>query len=179
MELDIRNLFKDEDASNKKLPEAHRNEFLEKLKASKNQTTKRTDYAFIYKIAAALVLFVAIGFVVYQQVNKSNVEVVETITIEAQIKNIETQYLASIDAEWQNFIALTEDENLVKRYQKKLNDLDKDYREMSTKFNSDSNNILLIEALVENLQTRLQFLKDIQAHIKILNQNNESHETVI
>jgi CHASE3 domain sensor protein len=178
MEQDIRNLFKDEDETNNKLPASHRDGFLEKLKASA-KVPKQTNYAFIYKMAAALVLFVSIGFVVYQQANKNNIEVVKTETIEAQLKNIEMQYLVSIDAEWKNFIALAKDKNLVKRYQQRLNGLDQNYQEMSVRFNDDNNNISLIEALVKNLQTRLQLLKDIQEHIKILNQETKHYETII
>jgi hypothetical protein len=179
MQKDIRNLFKDEDVSGKKLPESHRNEFLEQLKASKPEKEKTTNYKLVYKIAVMLALFFAIGFVVFNQFKKEAIEMVETSTIEQQMERIEQQYLANIETEWQNFLALAKDENLIKRYKKRLNNLDKDYQEISKDFKNDTNNILVIEALVENLQTRLQILKDIQDHIKILNQKNEQHENTI
>ena len=67
----------------------------------------------------------------------------------------------------------------MERFKVRLNELDKDYQEISSQFNQDSNNIAVIESLVENLQTRLKLLKDIQEHIKILNQNNEQNEKSI
>jgi len=179
MEQDIRNLFKDEDASGKKLPKFHREEFLEKLKTSKSGIQKSNSYKLIYKIAAMLALFFAIGFIVSNQFTKKNTQVVETLTIELQVEKIEQQYLANIETEWQSFLALAKDEKLVRRFKKRLNELDKDYKELSENFKSDTNNILVIEALVENLQTRLQLLKDIQKHIKILNQKNEHYENTI
>ncbi len=175
MQKDIRNLFKDEDISGKKLPKSHRNEFLEKLKTSQKKK-KKTNYKLIYKIAAMMVLFFAIGFVVFNQFKKENNEVVEILTIERQIEEIEQQYLANIETEWQSFLALAKDEKLIERFKKRLNELDKDYKELSENFKSDTNNIIVIEALVENLQTRLQLLKDIQAHITLLNQENEQYE---
>ena len=178
MQKDIRNLFKDDDDSFKKLPKSHRTEFLEKLKASKTASTKRFNYNIIYKTAAMLAIFFVIGFVVFNQFSKESNYVVEESAIELQIKDIEQQYLASIEIEWQSFLSITKDEYLIKRFEKRLNDLDKDYQEISVEFKKDTNNISVIEALVENLQTRLQLLKDIQEHIKILNQENK-HETTI
>ena len=79
--------------------------------------------------------------------------------------------------EWQNFLELAKDENLIQRYKSKLEDLDTDYRLISEQFKHDTNNILVIQDLVNNLQTRLQLLKDIQQHIILLNQKNEQHES--
>ena len=99
--------------------------------------------------------------------------------IVAQIEAVEAKYLEDIEEEWENFVAIADDAILVERFRKKLNALDADYHDISIQFKQDSNNILVIESLVENLQTRLQLLKDIQNHIKILNQINEQHENTI
>ena len=69
--------------------------------------------------------------------------------------------------------------NVIYDFKEKLTDLDNDYQEISRSFKNDSNNILVIESLVENLQTRLQLLKDIQVHINILNQKTEQNENTI
>jgi CHASE3 domain sensor protein len=174
MKQDIRDLFKNEDEENlKQLPDNHRAEFLEKLK--KPEESKRKTFVWL-SIAAVLLIAFTIGFNVFN----SDIEEDNTATpIIAQIETIEAEYLANIETEWQSFIALANDENLVKRFRKKLDELDEDYKEISIEFKEDSNNIMVIEALVDNLQTRLQILKDIQKHIKILNQTNEHHENTI
>ncbi|NRD20628.1 hypothetical protein HNV08_11260 [Winogradskyella eckloniae] len=169
MKRDIRHIFKDEEDDLKPIPKNHRAEFLTKLRKPKSQ--KQNPLVWL-GVAAALVIALTIGFNVFNSDALEN----NTTPIVAQVENIEAEYLASIEAEWQSFIALTEDEKLVKRFRKKLDELDMDYQEISKQFKNDSNNILVIEALVDNLQTRLQILKDIQKHIKILNQNNEHHE---
>jgi archaellum component FlaC len=97
----------------------------------------------------------------------------------AQIEAVEAEYLKDIEKEWENFIAIAEDEILVERFKKKLNKLDKDYQEISAQFKNYSNDIMVVESLIDNLQTRLQILKDIQEHIKILNQNNGHYEKSI
>ncbi|MCK5402072.1 MAG: hypothetical protein KAJ28_10610 [Flavobacteriaceae bacterium] len=172
---DIRNLFNDDDVSKMKLPESHRDEFLEKLKASKIEEQKAPNYRLVYKIAAMFTLFFALGIIVFNQFNQEDIE---ASTIELQIKTIEQKYLVNIETEWQSFLVVATGENLIKRFEKRLNELDHDYQEISKDFKNDTSNIVIIEALVENLQTRLQLLKDIQEHIKILNQENE-HETTL
>jgi uncharacterized membrane-anchored protein YhcB (DUF1043 family) len=163
MKRDIRDLFKEDDTAEKQLSANHRIEFLEKLK----DETKPKQSLFLWlKIAAVLVVGLLIGFTMF------NTETIEKPSpIIAQVEAVEAEYLKNIDAEWQSFIAVANDEKLVKRFERKLNDLDEDYKEIAFEFKENSNNILVVEALVDNLQTRLQILKDIQEHIKILNQD--------
>lgn len=170
MKRDIRNLFKDDEEEHlKQLPDNHRAEFMTQLK--KQSKPKRKPFVWL-SVAAILLIALTVGFNVFN----ADIDTNKPEPIIAQVENIEAEYLANIETEWQNFIALTEDEKLVKRFRKKLDELDSDYQEISIQFQNDSNNILVIEALVDNLQTRLQILKDIQKHIKILNQNNEQYE---
>lgn len=176
MKRDIRELFKTEDEVVKnKLPQNHRQEFLDKLKSNAPNKSKKTNHLNWLKIAAVLVLLLTVGFGIF---NTKNTEERPSPLI-AQIESVEKEYLENIHAEWQKFIKLTDDENLVKRYEKRLTSLDNDYQEISNSFKNDPNNILVVESLITNLQTRLQLLKDIQEHIKILNQKNEHNENTI
>jgi len=170
MKRDIRDLFREEETL-KTLPNNHEVEFLEKLKAS----NKKKNKPFIWmKIAAILVIGLMIGYTI---INRDPIEEISPMT--AQIEAVEAKYLEDIEKEWQNFVAIADDEILITRFKKRLDELDKDYQEISTQFKNDSNNIAVVESLVENLQTRLQILKDIQEHIKILNQKNEHYESII
>ncbi|MGJ8550846.1 hypothetical protein [Winogradskyella wichelsiae] len=173
MKQDIRNLFNEEDDL-KTLPENHRIEFVEKLK--KQSKPKQNPYAWL-SAAAILIIALTIGFNAMEM--KSKPELKQTSPIIAQVEAVEAEYLANIETEWQSFIAIADDAVLVERFRKNLEDLDNDYQDISLQFKEDSNNILVIEALVENLQTRLQILKDIQNHIKILNQANKQYEKSI
>ena len=171
MKQDIRDLFKEE-SDLKSLPENHRVEFLEKLQ---EQPMKKIASFSWLKIVAVLLVALTVGFSLFY--DRSEKEEVSPII--AQIEAVEAEYLADIETEWQSFLAIAEDEVLVERFRKKLDDLDKDYQDISIEFKDDPNNIMVIETLVDNLQTRLQILKDIQKHIKILNQNNEQYENTI
>ncbi|MBL86562.1 MAG: hypothetical protein CMO82_07890 [Winogradskyella sp.] len=170
MKQDIRNLFKEEEDL-KTLPDNHRAEFLDKLNKQKQSKNKR--YTWIGAVAVVVVAL-TIGFALFTKQPTENIS-----PFIAQVEAVEAEYLEEIKTEWQNFIALADDEVLVARFKKKLDELDNDYKIISKQFKSDANNIQVVEALVENLQTRLQILKDIQEHIKILNQKNEQYEQSI
>jgi len=170
MKQDIRDLFKQEDDL-EVLPENHRAEFLEKLKKQPNE---ESSIPWV-KIAAVVLIVLTVGVSVLY----NTTEVEEVSPIIAQIEAVEAEYLEDIKAEWESFIALAEDDVLVERFRKKLDELDLDYQEISIQFKNGPNNIMVVEGLIDNLQTRLQILKDIQEHIKILNQNNENHEKSI
>lgn len=177
MKQDIRGLFKKDDASGAQLPDNHREEFYDKLKASQSIGESKLNTSYVLKVAAIVILGLAFTLVMYNSKENVSDQIVEESSIEIQIDGIEKQYLASIDEEWQNFISIANDDKLVKRYKEKLDDLDNDYSEISSQFKADNNNIIVIEALVDNLKTRLQLLKDIQEHIKLLNQKTEVYET--
>jgi hypothetical protein len=171
MKQDIRDLFK-EDNTMKVLPENHREEFLSKLQS---QAKRKSPVFFWMGVAAVAILVIVLGF----NLNNKTVPTESTSPVLAQIEAVEAKYLKDIEKEWQSFVALANDERLVERFKVRLDELDKDYQEISSEFTQNSNNIAVIEALVENLQTRLRLLKDIQEHIKILNQNNEQNEKSI
>ncbi|WP_282043053.1 hypothetical protein [Winogradskyella flava] len=170
MKKDIRDLF-EEDNDLKTLPDGHRAEFLDKLQ---KQPKKKSNGFFWLGIAAVTIIALTVGFSIFYS------EPVEEISpMIAQIEAVEAEYLADIETEWENFIAIADDEILISRFKRRLEELDNDYQDIAVLFKNDSNNIAVVESLIENLQTRLQLLKDIQEHIKILNQNNEQHENTI
>ena len=167
MKQDIRNLFKEEEDL-KTLPDNHRAEFLDKLNKQKQSKNKR--YTWIGAVAVVVVAL-TIGFALFTKQPTENIS-----PFIAQVEAVEAEYLEEIKTEWQNFIALADDEVLVARFKKKLDELDADYKNISIQFRANPNNIEIVELLIDNLQTRSQILKDIQEHIKILNQNNEQYE---
>jgi len=175
MEQDIRDLFKTDDFSKKKLPKAHRSEFLDKLKATKVKNKNRVSKYKLLKIAAIVLVLVSVGYFSITPFGITSGTTEET-ALQLQIKTVEAQYLKHIEREWGNFLQITNDDTLVTRYKQKLKSLDDDYKDISEQFQENANDIVIVEALVENLKRRLQLLKDIQEHIKILNQENDSYE---
>ncbi len=171
MKRDIRALFK-EDEFEKKLPENHRVEFLEKLN-SVSEKKKIIPKKIIGLVASVTILIAVYLFFPRYEKEQENQQLL------FQVQQIETEYLKKIDREWNNFLELTDDKRLVKKYDENLQRLSNSYKELSQKFNKNPNDIDVLEALISNLQKRLQALKDIQAHIKSLQQKKVIYETIV
>jgi hypothetical protein len=171
MKHDIRKLFnEDDDMQIQSLPSNHRNEFLMKLKSRQNHKKQ----FFYVKIAAALIISTTVSFGVYHilPINNHNGN---NLT---HLDSIEKEYQNNINTEWNNFLKVTNDSILIKRYEQKLKELESDYSSLSHDLKSNPKNLLIIEDLINNLQNRLQLLQDIQAHIQTLN-NNDNYEITL
>ncbi|WP_442264663.1 CHASE3 domain-containing protein [Tenacibaculum sp. ZS6-P6] len=171
MKRDIRELFK-EDELEKELPENHRIEFLEKLKVT-NEKRKFPFKKIIGFVASLVVLISVYLFLPKNKIDEKNQQLL------LHVQQIETEYLKNINTEWNNFLELTNDEKLIEKYDEKLKELSADYKVLSSKLNENPNDINVLEALISNLQKRLQTLKDIQEHIKSLKQKKVTYETIV
>lgn len=173
MKRDIRKLFEKDDFKREKLPVNHREEFIQKLRKTKIKKSKKKRTSSYWNAAASIVLVLSIGYFV---LNTDNNTPNKPSELELQVQQIEKDYLKQINDEWHNFIKITKDQKLIDRYKEKLDNLDNNYKELSKTFKESPNNINVLEDLISNLQTRLQLLKDIQNHIKILNQEKRQYE---
>lgn len=173
MKQDIRKLFEKENLnSSQELPSGHRKEFQQKLRSSRQ---KKYAFSFLPKIAVMALVIMGTALGIYKfQTQKAYSE-----TSISQIDLIEKQYLKSIESEWQEFISVTNDSTLIRRLDSKLKDLDKDYNKLSKQLKSNPENTTIIQSLIDNLQTRLELLEDIQIHIRILNSKPQDHESIL
>lgn len=172
MKQDIRTLFEDIDSSETELPKNHREEFITKL--NKQQKSK---FSFIKTIAAASIIFLLGTTFYFFNFNKKQTPKTNSLLVE--VKQIEKEYLQNINTEWNHFLTLTNDKKLITKYKTRLDNLSNEYLKISASFSKNPNNITTLEKLIKNLKYRLQILKDIKNHINLLNQKNETYETII
>ncbi|CAM1345380.1 hypothetical protein [Tenacibaculum amylolyticum] len=172
MKRDIRELFK-ENSPKKKMPIRHRELFEQKL------TKAPRKKILIYKIKniAVILAFICIGAKLLF-INDSSITSSKEAPIIHQVHQIEAQYLKSIDEEWEKLLQITDDQYLIVKYEKRLDKLSNEYQNLSQRFKKESNNINLLEELINNLQIRLETLKSIQNHIKNLNKKEIAYETI-
>lgn len=171
MEHKIRDLFKNDEISTIEIPKNHREQFLEKLIKQNNKrksNLKRKRYA----IVASVVILISIT-ISFLQFNGE-----EKLPITTQIAEIEKEYLINIEKEWQNFVDVAKDSVLINKYEEKLHDFDTEYQKITSQLKENPNSIYVLESLIENLQRRLELIKNIKEHIKELNQKNTSNETI-
>lgn len=172
MEHDIRDLFKNKEYSLKKLPTAHRKEFIKKLDGVKNSRNTKSSFYFL-KIAASVLLILFCGYFYQNMYSKPT-----KTALEIQFEGIENEYLININKEWNAFIEVANDTILIRKYKDKLKESDTDYKKITTQLKELPNNINVLESLIDNLQRRLQLIEDIKEHINELNQKNTSNETI-
>ena len=175
MERDIRDLFKENEVSDKEIPQFHREEFTKKLnelnqKSNKNNSKNRFKMAL--SVAAIIVFTTVLLF------PKNDDSEVNKTLIQIEVAKFEKEYLKNINKEWQQFLAISNDSILIKKYEVKLKNFDTDYKKITKNLEKNPNNINVLEALINNLQRRLELIKNIKEHIKELNQKNTSNETI-
>lgn len=172
MERDIRDLFSKDDFVYTEIPKNHRKDFIEKLGKHQPKKDKKRKYKTL-KIVASFLLLMTCGYFY-----KNTISSPEKSSLEIKMESIEKDYLISIDKEWNRFMEVAKDSILIKKYEVKLKESNTDYQKITKQFTAFPNDINVLQSLIDNLQRRLQLVKDIKEHINELNQKNTSNETI-
>ena len=175
MEHDIRDLFDRNEEPKRELPKNHREEFLEKLNTQTSKKTKTKSFFFL-KIASSILLIICCVYFYLDDV--SYTQKIAKTQVQIQVEMIEKEYLINTDKEWNSFIEIANDSVLVRKYREKLKESVTDYKKITQQLIENPKNTNVLESLINNLQRRLQLVKDIKEHLKELNQKNTSNETI-
>lgn len=175
MEHDIRDLFDKSEEPKKVLPKNHRKEFSRKLNQVVPKKIKRKPFFFI-KIAASILLIISSSYFYLDY--SSDVQKTAKTEIQIQVEIFEKEYLTNINKEWETFVSVSRDTVLINKYKVKLKESKIDYKKITKQLKQQPNNINVLQSLINNLQRRLQLVKDIKEHVKELNQKNTSNETI-
>lgn len=172
MEHDIRDLFSKDDVVEKEIPKNHREDFIKKLGKHQPKKDRKKNYK-VLKVVASFLLMISCVFVY-----KNTIASPQKSAVEIQMQAIEKDYLSSINKEWNSFKEIARDTILIKKYEEKLKESNADYQKITKQLTAFPNNINVLQSLIDNLQRRLQLIKDIKEHINELNQKNTSNETI-
>lgn len=196
MAQDIRDMFKKEGAwESGKLPEGHQMRFEARLDEAFHERSKNTNNSFfILKIAAVMVVVFGIGIFMlnpespYQanQVAETPQETNLDGTQEAvrntfqlsevspQFKKIENYYLANLNVELAKLDVNEDNKALIDAFMSQLAELDKEYQRLNAEFDEGGANEQTIEAMIANLQLRIELLYKLKNKLKEINQSNEN-----
>lgn len=185
MKRDIRTWFKEDSKLAKgQMPEGHEARFIKKL--DKELPVERSNSFFFLRIAASMILFLGLGYVLYTQFgsDKVNTQVVDVNDkqspmkslgdISPDLKKIETYYLASINMELAKMNYAPENMELIDGYFKRLAQLNKEYDRLNLELSDTGPNIETVEALINNLKLRLNLLQRLKDQLNELNINHEN-----
>ncbi|HSP12375.1 MAG TPA: hypothetical protein VLO29_07590 [Salegentibacter sp.] len=196
MEQDIREMFKNEAPQTpEKLPKGHKNRFEARLDKEFPESSKHNQLYFFMKIAAVLVVALGIGFYLLQPNEFTNEPAVVETEVEEQIeqgepeiqaekqfqlsevspefKKIENFYLASLNMELAKIDINDENRDLINSFMEQLADLDEEYQRLNTEISKNGPNEQSIDAMIGNLQLRLELLYKLKNKLKEINQSQD------
>ena len=170
MPRDIRDILKEDKKDFIKLSDKHRENFESKL--LKQHTPTKKNYFFL-KVAASIA--VLIGLAYYFIPNNGGID--ETIpsteitnlgSVSPEMKQIENYYLTAINYEMASLETTPESKEVLNTYLEKIALLTEQYKELTSELSSKGINEKTINALITNLQLRLQLLLELKDTINEL-----------
>lgn len=171
MPQDIRKLLKEYQTENVELPVNHTHKFEDLLqKEMHQQEPKKKSFKWL-SVAASIVLLVSLAIKFYPTKLKdteTNSELKEITlgTISPEFQTIETYYKNSINLKISQLEMTDENKEIIEGYLLKIAELTKEYKSLTLELNKNGVNDSTIDALISNLQLRLQLLKRLQKQLK-------------
>lgn len=184
MQQDIREKLKSYKDKNVELSANHSSKFEALLQTEMHQQKPRKKNFKWLSIAASIVLLISIGIQFYPSkiIEENLVKPKKEISlgsISPEFQTIETYYTNSINLEISQLDLSEENKDIVDSYLVKLAELTKEYKSLTVELNKGVNDVT-IDALIRNLQLRLQLLKRLKKQLKQLkNLKTKQNETQI
>ncbi|KOY52831.1 hypothetical protein [Polaribacter dokdonensis] len=190
MQQDIRDKFKNYKEENVELSKNHSIKFEALLQQELHQNKPKKNYIKWLSVAASVMLLVSIGIQFYP--NKTSEPIItkndnDTTTkqitlgnISPEFNTIETYYTNSINLEISQLDLSDENKELVDSYLLKIAELTKEYKNLTQELNTKGVNDATIDALIRNLQLRLQLLQRLKKQLnEFKNLNTKQNELQI
>ncbi len=160
--------------TNNDLPNNHRLKFENRLQ--KELHSKKRNKFLLIKIAASFLILISLGVFTYSNLNKEEV-IQQNYTLGSlspELEKIESYYTNAITYELTQLEINDQNQPILDKYFSKLEELTKQYQQESNQLNLDKINEKTINALIDNLQMRLQLLLRLKEQLNsIKNKNNE------
>ncbi len=186
MAKDIRELFKnDNQQSDKQMSHGHEARFLDKLDQALPQK-KQSNWTFL-NIAASIVIVIGLGFGGYtffkqdanpitivdtEQPKPETNTTTKTMTlgdISPDLKKVEDYYVANINLELSKLKLTPENKELFDGYVLRLEELNAEYKSLSTELTDNGPDEHTVNALIQNLKFRLNLMYRLKEQLNQLN----------
>ena len=196
MAQDIRELFRNEDArTSEKLEQGHKKRFEQKLDREIPKKKKNNRFFFI-KVAAILLVALSAGFYFFgnsdepvdnqvvdtEPINQpiaDSIDQFQLSEISPEFKKVEDYYLASLNLELANLNVTDENRELIDSFMEQLRGLVKEYQRLNADLKSAGPNEQTIEAMIQNLQLRLELMFRLKNKLKEIRESkNKDYENL-
>jgi len=196
MARDLRELFeKEREEKRFKMKEGHEERFFSKLdrELPKNPPKKKV-FSLWMQIAASVVVAVGLSFYYFNS-NEGPVDSDEKVTVvdrdnpnigvqgislgdlSPDLKKIETYYTTNINLQLSELADDPGNKELVDSYMDRLAELNKEYQRLNEELNELGPNDQTINALINNLQLRLQLLQKLKSKLNQLKSSKNEQES--
>jgi hypothetical protein len=192
MAQDLRDLFKKNSSeSPDKMKLGHEDRFLRKLE-KELPVVKKPSYS-IWKVAASIAVLFTIGLYFFTQngIGPKATELSDTdrpIVIDKtfslgdlspDLKKVEDYYVSTINLELSKLELTESNKGLVDSYLEQLSELDEEYKRLNVELNEIGPNDQTINALIRNLQLRLQLLHKLKNKLNELKSSKNEQDNII
>ena len=197
MGQDIREMFRNEEhISTEKLNKGHQKRFEARLEKALPVQKKRSNYYQVLQIAAIIVVALGVGAFFYFNNNgipvQDNNQIVDTPVeektseettpeneyrlsdVSPEFKKIEDYYMASVNIQIANLNMTPENKELIDAFMNKLETLDEEYIALNAEIQETGVNEETVEAMIANLQLRLDLLKKLKTKLNEIQQSKEN-----
>ncbi|MCX2837435.1 hypothetical protein OQ279_04660 [Salinimicrobium sp. MT39] len=195
MAQDIRKMLQEDKSLPSQPPRGHRNRFEARLEEHfpENKQEKSSNRSFFFlKIAAVLVVALGVGFFFLnnkgtfsgneitdapaevEQEKEEEIEVTKEYQLSdesPEFRKIENFYLASLNIELAKLDVNESNKALVDSFMTQLAGLDQEYKKLNAEISETGLTESSVEALISNLQLRLELLYKLKNKIKDVNQS--------
>jgi len=183
----MKDLRKDFDYSSKsyKMSKGHEQKFKNQLDEAFGAKPSKS-YSMIYKMAAVAIIAVLSTIFVLNQTqivsDNSTKQVSQTQKISLgdispELHKIENFYLTSIKLELATLETSTEFDDVVNSYLEELKNINKAYDNLETELNTVGVSEEIINAMIDNLQLRLELLQDLKQKLNHLKQKQNENKS--
>ncbi|MEQ5789533.1 hypothetical protein J4E06_00620 [Muricauda sp. NFXS6] len=196
MARDLRELFeKEREQKRFKMKDGHEDRFFSKLeKELPNDPPKKKVISLWMQIAASIVVAVGLSFYYFSS-NEGPVGTDEKVTVvernnpgggvqgislgdlSPDLKKIETYYTTNINLQLSELADDPGNKELVDSYMDRLAELNKEYQRLNEELNELGPNDQTINALINNLQLRLQLLQKLKTKLNQLKSSKNEQES--
>lgn len=202
MAQDIRKMLQQdqETPASEKLPAGHLNRFEARLDQALPQQKKSSGHQWLQIAAVAVVALAAGFFFLYQAPMAENTPIADTPSeketretpagetpeeqvtladISPEFKKVESYYMANLNMGLAKLEVTEENKTLIDAFMVQLAELDKEYGRLNGEISKNGLNSETIEALINNLQLRLDLLFKLKQKLDELKKDkNEKFEKI-
>ncbi|GGH03259.1 hypothetical protein GCM10011416_22730 [Polaribacter pacificus] len=184
MSKDIREIMEDQPSKDISLSENHRNKFQERLLKEVHQQPKKRSFLWL-QVAASIVVLMSLALGYFGMDTKPSelpsekpTKEVSLGSLSPELKSIESYYINTINYEISNLSVDENNKEILDGYFAKIAELSSEYKSLTTELSTKGVNDEIINALINNLQLRVQLLQRLKKQLNDLkNLNLKQDET--